>query len=526
MSPRSLRVLLPALALLVLSPARAQDGFTPKAEHVVLVVWDGMRPDFVTRQIAPTLHALAKSGTFFARHHSIYITSTEVNGTAIATGCYSGRNGILANAEYRPSISPQYPFATESPGAIRLGDAQSGGRYVRVPTIAELVQKSGHRTAIAGTKPVALLHDRQSDRTGTHGSAVLFAGNMFPNAALGAIHNDLGKFPPVPANNVNTPNIAQNAWTTRVLIDQLWKDGVPKFSTLWLSDPDFSQHRTQPGSPTAIAAIRSSDAQLALLLGALERKGVRAKTDVFVVSDHGFSTIERGFDLTTFFKRARITIVREFSPVPKPGEVLAVPLGGSNLLYVQDRDPALIGRIVEHLQGSEFAGPIFTRDGLPGTFPLSEARIDSPDAADVVFSSRWRLAPNRFRIPGLVMAETTAAGYGTHASTSPSDIHNTLVAAGPDIRADFVDELPSGNVDVAPTILRILKIDPPEPLDGRVLSEALVGMKDAALQPETRILESTLPVGTKVWRQYLKWTVLGEHSYLDEGNFGPAPGAE
>jgi hypothetical protein len=100
------------------------------------------------------------------------------------------------------------------------------------------------------------------------------------------------------------------------------------------------------------------------------------------------------------------------------------------------------------------------------------------------------------------------------------------VAAGPDIRADFVDELPSGNVDVAPTILRILKIDPPEPLDGRVLSEALVGMKDAALQPETRILESTLPVGTKVWRQYLKWTVLGEHSYLDEGNFGPAPGAE
>ena len=63
-----------------------QDGlaWSGQAEHVVVVVWDGMRPDFVSAQYTPVLNELAGRGTFFKNHHSSYITSTEVNGTAIA----------------------------------------------------------------------------------------------------------------------------------------------------------------------------------------------------------------------------------------------------------------------------------------------------------------------------------------------------------------------------------------------------------------------------------------------------------
>src|SRR4030095_8731697 len=57
-----------------------------RAEHVVVVVWDGMRPDFVSPQFCPTLYGLATNGTFFRRNHPVYISSTEVNGAAIATG--------------------------------------------------------------------------------------------------------------------------------------------------------------------------------------------------------------------------------------------------------------------------------------------------------------------------------------------------------------------------------------------------------------------------------------------------------
>ena len=40
-----------------------------------------------------------------------------------------------------------------------------------------------------------------------------------------------------------------------------------------------------------------------------------------------------------------------------------------------------------------------------------------------------------------------------------------------------------------------------------------------APMPETKMLESS----AGAWRQYLKITTLGTHTYLDEGNAGPPP---
>src|SRR5205814_4724918 len=72
-----------------------------KAERVVVVVWDGMRPDFVNAENTPALARLAAEGVTFANHHSVYISSTEVNATAIATGVHPNRSGIFANREFR-----------------------------------------------------------------------------------------------------------------------------------------------------------------------------------------------------------------------------------------------------------------------------------------------------------------------------------------------------------------------------------------------------------------------------------------
>src|SRR5579864_4339604 len=73
-------------------------------KHVVVVVWDGMRPDFVTEQNTPTLWKLAESGVFFRNHHSVYPSATIVNGTAIVTGDYPNHDGILANHVYRADL--------------------------------------------------------------------------------------------------------------------------------------------------------------------------------------------------------------------------------------------------------------------------------------------------------------------------------------------------------------------------------------------------------------------------------------
>ena len=65
------------------------------------------------------------------------------------------------------------------------------------------------------------------------------------------------------------------AWTTKAVTDFLWKDGVPALSVIWLGEPDLTEHESAPGAPPALAAIKSSDENLAAVLSALDRQAAR-----------------------------------------------------------------------------------------------------------------------------------------------------------------------------------------------------------------------------------------------------------
>ena len=85
-------------ALLVASAIAASGANNSgKADHVVVVVWDGMRPDLITTGNAPTLSALVRAGVIFKRNHAAYPSSTNVNGAVLATGVTPGHNGVIAN---------------------------------------------------------------------------------------------------------------------------------------------------------------------------------------------------------------------------------------------------------------------------------------------------------------------------------------------------------------------------------------------------------------------------------------------
>ncbi|HSH38903.1 MAG TPA: alkaline phosphatase family protein, partial [Chthoniobacterales bacterium] len=129
-----------------------------EARRVVLVVWDGMRPDMVTEEHTPTLWKLRDEGVWFANHHSVYPTMTQVNGTAIAIGAYPNRTGLLANREYRPAIRAEKMIDTAFEELVRKGDEVSGGKYLALPTVAEQVRAAGRSTVVAGSKSIAQLH--------------------------------------------------------------------------------------------------------------------------------------------------------------------------------------------------------------------------------------------------------------------------------------------------------------------------------------------------------------------------------
>jgi arylsulfatase A-like enzyme len=506
----------------VLSAEESRPAPSGKAEHVVLVVWDGMRPDFITPQYTPTLYALATRGVFFRNHHAAYVSSTEVNGAAIATGVYPNRNGILANSEYRPQLVWLAPSATEGIEFVRRGDLISNGHYLLVPTVAEILQRAGHGTIVAGTKPVALLHDRSATRNegAAARSIVLYSGHTLPREALEPLVkvNEDKHFP----TTGTVPNTAQDAWTTRALTHGLWKKGVPRYTVLWLSEPDASQHDSGPGSPNALAALESSDKNLSSVLKMLEEKKLLEKSDVLVVSDHGFSTIQRGPDVAEILKKAGFVSTKKFED-PATGDVMVVGLGGSVFLYVVDRPEPVVRRLVEFLQTSDFAGVIFSRIPLEGTFPIEQVRTGSDSGPDVIVSLRWSADKNDHGTPGLLFCEGGTKGKGHHVSLSRFDMNNTLVAAGPDFKQGFIDQLPSGNVDVAPTILHLLGVPQPasSPMDGRVLEEALAQGTACDAPPRTETLEAARELGLFRWHQYLKFTEYGNTRYFDEGNGQP-----
>jgi len=351
-----------------------------KAEHVVMIVWDGMRPDFISPQYTPTLYDLALKGVYFKNHHSVFVTSTEVNGAALATGDYPNRHGIFANRLYWSDMNWLDSSATESLDVIRRGDALTAGHYIAVPTVTELLQQAGVSTVVAGTKPVAILLDRFQRRTlpAAQESVLLYAGHTIPSSASAqAVKVNDKEFPAAA-----TPNKSRDAWTTKALTDAFWKKGVPKFSVLWLSEPDASQHGSGPGSDSALAGIESSDQCLAAVLKTLEEKKVLDKTDLFIVSDHAFSTVQRGVDLAETLKKARFKAASRFDD-PEPGNVLIVGLGAAAAFYVIDRDEDVHRRLVQFLQGTDFAGVIFSRLPMPGTFPLAP-EAHHPGTADLL----------------------------------------------------------------------------------------------------------------------------------------------
>ncbi len=489
----------------------------------MVVVWDGMRPDFVNQENTPALWKLANEGVIFRNHHAVYPSATNVNGTAIVTGVYPDHSGLIANHDYRPEIDSKYSIDVEIPKVVEKGDELSGGKYILIPTIAEIVQSAGGRSAIAVAKTVGLLLDRHVDPDRGRNCVTLFAGESRPRDALARIVDVLGPFPPF-------GQFAQgDKWTTKALTDFLWKDGIPVFSLLWLGEPDLTQHGSAPGAQPALAAIKSSDENLAAVLSALDRRGVRETTDLFVVSDHGFSTIERSIDLRKILNDAGFTAKTEFSDEPKPGDIMLVGNGGSVLFYVIGHDVTVTRHLVDFLQQEDFIGVIFTKEPMQGTFGLKQAKIDSQNAPDAVMAFRWNDSKNQFGIPGMIDADwQRGAGKGTHATLSRFDMHNTLIAAGPDFRRGQVDDLASGNVDLAPTILRILRITPPQSVsggDGRILSEAMVKADSATaeLKPETKTIEATKDFPTGTWRQSLQISRVGSTEYLDEGNGVFAP---
>jgi hypothetical protein len=107
-----------------------------------------------------------------------------------------------------------------------------------------------------------------------------------------------------------------------------------------------------------------------------------------------------------------------------------------------------------------------------------------------------------------------AAVLTDHGSLSPRDMGNLLLLAGAGVRRGVELDAPSGTVDVAPTLLHLLGVAPPETMQGRPLREALEG---GAEPPVT-----TEPLLDGPWGRLVRRRVEGTAYVAVEGSV-PSP---
>src|SRR5262250_388297 len=168
-----LLILLAALPLMLFGVAaslQAQQQETgPAARRVIVFVWDGLRADDLTPDIAPNYFALARAGVVFADHHAVYPTFTMMNSASIATGAYPGVHGFYGNVVYAPSakgrnakgadIDFSAPAFIEDFGVVEAVRDAYQGKLTLVSTMLQAAQAKGLTTAAIGKFGAAFIQD-------------------------------------------------------------------------------------------------------------------------------------------------------------------------------------------------------------------------------------------------------------------------------------------------------------------------------------------------------------------------------
>jgi Type I phosphodiesterase / nucleotide pyrophosphatase len=357
--------------LLAASPAIAGNATL----NLVLVL-DGLRPDAITAEETPHLWRLRQEGVNFANGHAVFPTVTRANATAIATGTYPDRNGIFGNTLYVREVDPKRAFGNDDHRNLLRLDAATGGKMVLVKSLAEMLAERGKSfaTVSSGSTGSALLGNPRAPK----GVGILINGYWDPGTRVAfpdAVNDQiLRRFPAAPRKGgAQESHIDAVTWTQQVLRDYVLGELKPNVILNWLTEPDHLQHALGSGSPEARAAIRSVDREVGLLVDKVAGLGLAEKTNIIVVSDHGFGHSAFGVDLTGELIKAGL------KAAPDSDDVVIASSGQAMALHVRDHDPERIGALVRFLQKQPWAGVLFTAGKAGG----SGAAVEGREARDL-----------------------------------------------------------------------------------------------------------------------------------------------
>lgn len=373
----------------------------PEPVSVLLISIDGLAASALGRGNTPHLDRLAADGVRAQRMNPSYPVLTFPNHFTLVTGKRPDRHGMIHNS-----------MRDEAIGRFRVADVAAGAdsRWWQAEPIWITAEKNGLAAATwAWPGNAAEIQGLRARR------AVPYSPQVSPAERADQVAG----------------------WLTEPVATR------PRLATLYFENVDTVGHDHGPGAAETQATVREVDAAIGRILDALESKGLRERTDVLVVSDHGMAEVRMDQyialeDMATIEQAEAFSTGQVIGFTPNPG-------------HQADAERRLLGRH-RHYQ-------CWRKQDLPprwhyGRHPRVPAIVCQMDEG-------WNALPAA-QLQELPAAERNRGSHG-YDPALPS-MGAVFVAAGPHFRKGSL-LAPFDNVDVYPLLARLLDITP-APNDG------------------------------------------------------------
>ncbi len=364
---------------------------------MILLSWDGTRPDYVDRAETPALDRMRRDGTEAERLTPVFPASTFANHVSLATGAYVEAHGIVGNV-----------FRDPERGLFRYSND------------ASFIQ----------AEPIWVAAERQGVRAATF----FWVGSETDWQGVGATYR-------------KTPfdsSIPESEKVDQILswID-LPPDRRPGLILSWWHGCDSVSHRWGPEHERVADQLVLQDAQLGRLLAGLDERRLWKETTLIVLSDHGMAAVNEAIDLREILSGREIS-AKVFNAS-----------GMANVFVAQaDRPRAL--EILDALPHVD----AYTAESLPGrlhyVYPGRTGDIVTLTTPPRVFASPTFTERMFRRVTGLLGGTPAVHGY----DPVLPEMGALFLALGRGVpKGRRIG--PQRAIDVAPTVAVLLGIDPP-----------------------------------------------------------------
>lgn len=397
-------------------------------KRVVVVSWDGFRPEFLTNEKykTPYTRKLMNEGAYSLDLEPINPTLTYPNHTAMVTGVPSSVHGILSNTVFDSVKGPQAAWYWESD-------------KIKVTPLWKKAYEEGKKTAIlgwpvtVGGKATWLLPETFAVAGMTKTNEELIRAESDP-AALKEIETALNA--KIPTEN----ELPHDEWLKKAAI-YLETKHHPDLQLVHLANVDHWQHESGTDSKETQEAVAVMDQNIGDISAALKDQGVC----LIVLGDHGHANYQSVTNINVILADLGWIELNKKNELVS-WKAIAHSSGSQAAIYVKNKADrkAVLKALKEEL-----------KDGFNVLEKQQFKKLNIyPDADFVVISKIGHALSGAFKDKEVEVQTSAHATHG-YLGSSP-EMKTVFIASGCGIKPKKIGKM--SMLQVAPTISKLLGI--------------------------------------------------------------------